>query len=366
MGGSKARTAAQNSGEGMLAPSMAALIERFGDEEACERHMISLRWPGGFECPRCGHRSYARVSGRREFRCAACSWQFSATSGTAIAHTKLPLAKWFRAAYMVCADPRGASAQAVARELGVSDATGVAVLRRLRTAMGLAAAICRVGGRWVELDGTDLACGNDGSLCNMAGSGATDAHVLAAVSGSRLALRQASDRTAGSVQAFCAAHVSRRAEVRADACTSYAPALAGGWDLRQTRSGAWWGDSPGSLPAVHHVFSNLKAKLAGTCHGVSAARLQEHLDEFSWKYCHRRGDQLADLLAEVARWPHVRLADIRSVRGPLDRHAGGREPGYKHDRHIEERFRASLPQRLADAAALVAAAKATEAATAGA
>ena len=95
-------------------------------------------------------------------------------------------------------------------------------------------------------------------------------------------VEQASDRTAGSVQAFCAAHVSRRAEVQADACTSYAPALAGGWDLRQTRSGAWWGDSPGSLPAVHHVFSNLKAKLAGTCHGVSAARLQEHLDEFSW------------------------------------------------------------------------------------
>ena len=76
--------------------------------------MISLRWPGGFECPRCGHRSYARVSGRREFCCTRCRWQFSATSGTAIAHTRLPLARWFRAAYMVCSDPRGASAQAVA------------------------------------------------------------------------------------------------------------------------------------------------------------------------------------------------------------------------------------------------------------
>ena len=68
MGGSKARAAAQNPGEGMLAPSMAALIVRFGDGEACERRMVSLRRPGGFECPGCGHRSHARVPGRREFR----------------------------------------------------------------------------------------------------------------------------------------------------------------------------------------------------------------------------------------------------------------------------------------------------------
>ena len=315
MARSKARTAAQNAPRG-IAGNMAELASRFGTEEACERHMLSLRWPGGFECPRCGHRSYARVSGRREFCCSSCRWQFSATSGTCIAHTKLPLTRWFRAAYMVCADPRGASAQAVARECGVSDATGTAMLRRLRTAMGWAMALCRVGGDWVELDGTDLACGNDGSSCHMAGSGATDAHVLAAVSGSRLVLRQASDRTAGSVQAFCAAHVSRGCEVRSDLCTSYASALAGGWRLRSWRSGGG-GDAPESLPAAHHVFA----------------------------------DQMAGLLGEVARWPHVRLADIRGVRGPLGPHAPGREPGYKHDRAIEYRWRDGLRQRLVDALA---------------
>ena len=349
MARSKARTAAQNAPRG-IAGNMAELASRFGTEEACERHMLSLRWPGGFECPRCGHRSYARVSGRREYCCSSCRWQFSATSGTCIAHTRLPLTKWFRAAYMVRADPRGTSAQAVARECGVSDATGTAILRRLRTAMGWAMALCRVGGDWVELDGTDLACGNDGSSCHMAGSGATDAHVLAAVSGSRLVLRQASDRTAGSVQAFCAAHVSRGCEVRSDLCTSYASALAGGWRLRSWRSGGG-GDAPESLPAAHHVFPDLKAKLAGTCHGVSAERLQEHLDEFSWKYCHRDADQMAGLLGEVARWPHVRLADIRGVRGPLGPHAPGREPGYKHDRAIEYRWRDGLRQRLVDALA---------------
>ena len=64
---SVARTAGQNSRPRMCA-NMVELIGRFGSEEACELHMLSLRWPGGFECPGCGHRSHARVPGRREFR----------------------------------------------------------------------------------------------------------------------------------------------------------------------------------------------------------------------------------------------------------------------------------------------------------
>ena len=59
--------------------------------------------------------------------------------------------------------------------------------------------------------------------------------------------------------------------------------------------------------------------------------MQEHLDEFSWKYCHRRGDQMADLLAEVARWPHVPLSGIRSLARPQPPHPPGRDRWYKRD-----------------------------------
>lgn len=298
--------------------------------------MLSLRWPDGFECPRCGHGSYGRVAGRREFRCLSCSWQFSATSGTCLAHTKLPLAKWFRAAFMVTRDARGVSAQSVARELGVSDATGVAVLRRLRTAMGLAQALVTVGGDWVELDACDVACGNSGAA-GVAGSGATDAPVLLAVSAAAMAGRVLSDQTAGTYEAFCAAHVSRRHQVRCDEHPAQSSALAGGWDAL-VRPSASDGDSEASLPAVHHCISNLKAKLAGTCHGVSAARLQEHVDEFCWKYSHRGGDEMAELLLDVARAPHVPLSRIRSARGPMEAHPARREPGFRANHRLRKRW----------------------------
>ena len=322
--GSNARTAAQNAPRG-IAPNMALLVERFGTEGACEAHMLSLRWPGGFECPRCGHGSYARVSGRREFRCEGCGWQFSATSGTAIAHTKVPLTKWFRAAFMVCADPRGTSAQAVARELGVSDLTATSMLRRLRASMGWAMRLCVVEGRWVEADAASVPCASSPARVYAPGR----APVMVAVSGSSLCARAVSDLAAGSLDEFFRQHVSRRCEVRTDGVRSQSR-LAGGWDV-VARPSARDGDSEASLPAVHHAISNLKAKLAGTFHGVSWGRMQEHLDEFSWKYCHRRGDQMADLLAEVARWPHVPLSGIRSLARPQPPHPPGRDRWYKRD-----------------------------------
>ena len=355
---SKARTASQNAPRG-IAGNMAELVGRFGTEEACELHLIGLRWPGGFECPRCGRGAYARVSGRREFRCRSCGWQFSATSGTALAHTKVPLAKWFRAAYMVCSDARGASAQAVARECGVSDATGHAMLRRMRSAMGLAQSLCRVGGGTVELDGASVACGNADGDVRHAGSGKTDAPVLLAVSGARMAARSVSDVTAGSVSEFCAQHVSRRSAVRCDGHPSHRQALGGGWDAA-IRASAADGDSEGSLPAVHHAISNLKAKLEGTCHGVTLARLQEHLDEFAWKYSHRLGDQMADLLAELVRWPHVPLSRIRGVCATQPPHEGALDPGYLHNRYVDRKMARRARARLVGGIAQLAAARAAE------
>lgn len=331
---SKARAAWQNAGEGRLVSDMAELIGRFGSEEACEEHMISLRWPGGFRCERCGHGSYARVSGRREFRCRECGWQFSATSGTAIAHTMLPLAKWFRAAWLLCSGRRGVSAQDVARECHVSDATGGSMLSRLRAAMSWSARLVTVGGPWVEADATSVNCGNSAGGPRGAGSGLRDVPVMGAVSASLCCLRAVSDVTAGSVSEFFASHVSRLREVRVDDHPSHAQALPGGWDA-VVRGSAADGDSEASLPAAHHVFSNLKAKLEGTHHGVTWPWLQAYLDEFSWAYCHRSSDPFADLLSELARWPHVPIPRLRRLFAPQAPHEGALDPGYRHNRYIE-------------------------------
>ncbi len=341
----KARTATENATwqEGRLAPNMAGLCERFGDEAQCEEYLISLKHPGGFACASCGHAGYKKVGGRREYRCTGCGRQFSATVGTVLEGTKLPLTKWFRAAWMVASDTRGASAQAVARECGVSDVTGLSMLRRPGTAMGFAMALCKVGGEWVEADGAHVACGNDGSSAGRPGSGGTDAPVLVAVSATRCVIRAASDSNGGSMAEFASAHVSRNHEVRCDEHGANL-ALLGGWDVRM-RASAADGDSEESLPAVHHVISNFKSWLAGTFHGAGVGRLQEYADDFSWRYSHRSCDAFADLLREVARWPHVPLSLIRGCRVAMPPHEPPAEPGRKHNEKLRERWRKKERER---------------------
>ena len=93
-------------------------------------------FPEGFRCPSCGHARCARVRGRaRKWQCTRCSRQFSVTAGTAMRGTKLPLVKWFLAAYLMTHSKRGVSAIELARHLGVSERTAGYVLLRLRGAM---------------------------------------------------------------------------------------------------------------------------------------------------------------------------------------------------------------------------------------
>jgi hypothetical protein len=39
--------------------------EQFPDEAACWKALRRVRWPHGFECPRCGHRKSYPIAGRR-------------------------------------------------------------------------------------------------------------------------------------------------------------------------------------------------------------------------------------------------------------------------------------------------------------
>ena len=127
---SHARTASQNTPSKRLAGSMIELVEKFGTEEKCEEYMVSLKYPNGFKCPRCGCITQSKIEGRREHQCTKCSWQFSPTSNTAIEHTKIPLVKWFQLVWQLVHGKRGLSAMEAAELIGVSDRCALHMLQR--------------------------------------------------------------------------------------------------------------------------------------------------------------------------------------------------------------------------------------------
>ena len=83
------------------------LEANFSTEEACRAYLYRLRWPDGFQCPKCGH-GKAWPVGRRLFQCKACGRQTSVTAGTIFQDSRTPLTKWFRAIWWVTSQKTGA------------------------------------------------------------------------------------------------------------------------------------------------------------------------------------------------------------------------------------------------------------------
>jgi DNA-binding NarL/FixJ family response regulator len=92
------------------------LARRFATEEACCQYLFELRWPEGFRCPGC-HGTQAWRTGRGLWLCGSCHGQISVTAGTIFHGTRVPLPAWFRAAWEVAGQEKGATVSGVMRLL---------------------------------------------------------------------------------------------------------------------------------------------------------------------------------------------------------------------------------------------------------
>jgi transposase-like protein len=95
-------------------------LKAHGSEEKCREKLFKYRWPGDFQCPKCGHTHYYELKTRQLFQCARCRHQCSITSGTIFDSSKLSLSTWFLAIYLITQAKEGMSALSLRRFLGIS------------------------------------------------------------------------------------------------------------------------------------------------------------------------------------------------------------------------------------------------------
>ena len=108
---------------------------------------MEVRWPDGWECPRCGCATCSPVASRnRIWQCTRCSHHLSVTAGTATRHSKARLRRWFHAMWLLARSKRGVSAPGLAAQVGVSENTATFMLERLRGAMARSECLRRAVG----------------------------------------------------------------------------------------------------------------------------------------------------------------------------------------------------------------------------
>ena len=115
--------------------SIGEFMQQYGTEEKCRAALIRLRWPLGFQCPRCGHHGFCEIQSRKLYQCNYCHSQTSITSGTIFAATKLPLSTWFLAIYLITQAKNGVSSLSLARSLNISQKAALRLKHKLQQTM---------------------------------------------------------------------------------------------------------------------------------------------------------------------------------------------------------------------------------------
>ena len=111
----------------------------FHDADKAREHLEKTRWPNGPVCPHCGVVNEATYVGGKAarkgvYQCNACREQFTATVGTVMESSKVPLNKWLLATYLMSSSKKGVSAHQLHRSLDVTEpfGSGALPLRRQR------------------------------------------------------------------------------------------------------------------------------------------------------------------------------------------------------------------------------------------
>ncbi len=262
---------------------------RFSGDEECRRYLLEARWPRGYSCPRCNHREAYEVSSRALLKCKVCGYQTSATAGTVLHGSKMPLSTWFWAAYLVTTHTPGFSALQLQRQLGLKRyETAWAMLQKLRRAM-VRPERDRIWGK-VEVDETYVGGLEEGRRGGRQRK-STKSIVVAAVEvrgrgSGRIRLAVVGDVSAASLVPFVEGAVEPGSTLLTDGWLGYAP-LRKRYDHQPTTQGGPQ-NAMQLLPRVHRAFSNLKTWLAGTHHGVSPNHLPHYLNEFVFRFNRRR------------------------------------------------------------------------------
>jgi hypothetical protein len=271
-----------------------SLIEfqrRFRDESACAAYLVQARWPDGFRCPACGQAKGWELSTKAfTWECADCGRQTSVTAGTVMHASKLPLAVWFWAAYLMATHSNGIAALQLQKQLGLGSYKSAWLLAgKLRRAM-VAPDRSPLAGL-VEIDETaiplrrkdDPPSGGQGrgSRGRMLVAGAVEVHDGGP---GRVRLAAIADFSAQSLHAFVEADVAAGATARTDGWSGYPGAPGVTHDPHVVGPMA----AHIILPWTHRVFANLKTWALGVYHGLRKKHLQSYLDEFTFRFNRRR------------------------------------------------------------------------------
>ena len=250
------------------------------------------------------------------YYCLACGHQFSVTKEPIFENTKIPLRKWFLAIYLMTADKRGISALDLSRKVSITHPTAMVLLKTLRHLMINDKQKFILEGA-VEID--EFFVGSSGGT---AGRGTSKAKILIALSfdipntytldegenedfdpedesyAMYLRMVHVDNLTSETINRFVSENIHDEAIIITDSYRGYNKIVD--LDFEHVRQA--YDPNNQTYHTLHMIISNFKSFVLGTYHGgFQRDQLQNYLDEFTFRFNHRKERKLLfDILLELS------------------------------------------------------------------
>ena len=278
----------------------------YSTDDRCRELLERLRWPEGIICPRCKDAHISRLKEYARYECAACEYQFTATSGTIFHDSHLPLPIWFVAVLLLCEAKKGMSALQLKRTIWGqhkgSYKTAWYLCHRIRAAMKEVDQPMLDG--TVEMDETYVG----GKLRNVGAGDAKRAKEV--VIGIRqrsgdLRFFHAEDAKSGTLAKYIKENVSTDVDVLiTDTWPAYKHAVG---DIKHKTVNhtkdeyvRYEDGECITTNTVESAFSLLKRGIVGSWHKISAKHLPAYLNEMTFRFNRRkRSDLFIDTLRHM-------------------------------------------------------------------
>lgn len=277
--------------------SLMEFVRDFPDDAACLDWLWRTRYAEDgehAECPKCAKvrsfKRYATTQGRQSWTCTGCGYHLHPTAGTIFHKSSTSLHLWFYAMYLMTSTRCGISAKQLERELGVTYKTAWRIFHLIRNEL-------------MEQDHTPLDGDVEADETYIGGkprSGENRKHLprehkKAIVAG----VVERGGRVIATVQKHkvdtrnhVATHVLPSASLFTDEYGAYRE-VGRKYRSHQTINHKQQVYALGDIhtQTIEGFWSTVKGGIKGVYHSVSAKHLQGYLNEYAWRYNHRKDGQ---------------------------------------------------------------------------
>ncbi len=275
----------------------------FPDNDACVEYLKGKFYPDGSECPGC-HKAtkFHRIKSRAAYSCQFCGRQVYPTAGTIFHKSTTNLQLWFWAIFLMSSTRCGISAKQLEREIGVSYPTAHRMFKQIRSLLSddatgpldgdVEADETFIGGKPRAADRARFAKAPNLRSAALKWSDETKTPVFGMVErGGRVRAMVVPDRKAPTLRRHLREHVLPSSMIFTDEFPLY---VGVGREYkghhRVNHSARIYVDGDSHTQNIECFWSLLKNGLRGVYHSVSTEYLQSYVDEYSFRFNRRAGD----------------------------------------------------------------------------